>query len=68
MIHFLKITVQEKIKGKDYIAFIDWADVKTMTVYQLRGYGNTPNNAADDAYVKFETDRNSYIEDQWEWK
>lgn len=68
MIRFLKITVQEKSKGEDYRAFLDWADSKTMTVFQLRGYGDTPGKAADDAYAKYEDDRDSYIEDQWGWE
>jgi hypothetical protein len=68
MIHFLKITVQEKGKGDDYRAFLDWADSDTMTVYQIRGYGDTPGKAADNAYAKYEEDREFYAEDEWVWK
>jgi hypothetical protein len=68
MIHFLKITVQEKGRGEDYRAFLDWADSETMTVYQIRGYGSTPGQAADDAYAKYDEDRERYTEDKWEWK
>ena len=68
MIHFLKITIQEKSKGEDYRAFLDWADSETMMVYQIRGYGDTPGKAADDAYAKYEEDREFYVEDEWEWK
>jgi hypothetical protein len=68
MIHFLKITVQEKGKGDDYRAFLDWADSETMTVYQIRGYGDTPGKAADDAYAKYEEDREFYAEDKWVWE
>jgi hypothetical protein len=32
MIHFLKITIQEKGKGDDYRSFLDFADGDTMTV------------------------------------
>jgi hypothetical protein len=69
MIHFQKITIQEKGKGDDYRAFLDFADTKTMMVYQIRGYGPTPGKAADDAYAKFESeDRASHVTDWWEWK
>ena len=66
MIHFLNITLQQKAKN-DWRAFLDWADSETMTRYQLRGYGGTPGEAADDAYHRFETDREKYIENSWEW-
>ena len=68
MIHFLKITVQEKGKGEDYRAFLDWADSETMMAYMIRGYGSTPGKAADDAYAKYKTAREFYTEDKWEWK
>lgn len=68
MIHFLNITIQEKGKGDDYRAFLDWADDETMTVYQIRGYGDTPGKAADDAYARYEEDREWYVTDHWEWK
>ena len=67
MIHFLKITVQEKGKGDDYRAFLDYADPDTMMCYQIRGYGSTPGQAADDAYAKYEEDRSFYVEDSWKW-
>lgn len=66
MIHFLNITIQQKSKN-DWRAFLDWADSKTMTRYQLRGYGDTPGEAADDAYHRFETDRDKYADGSWEW-
>lgn len=68
MIHFLKITIQEKSKDEDYRAFLDWADSESMMVYQIRGYGDTPGKAADNAYAKYEEDREFYVEDEWEWK
>ena len=67
MIHFLKITVQEKSPG-DFRAFLDWADDYTGLRYQLRGYGDTPGKAADDAWEKYSDDRDSYIEHTEEWK
>lgn len=65
---FLNITIQEKGINEDYRAFLDWADRDTMTRFQLRGYGSTPGQAADDAWKKFNEDRDFYIEDSWEWK
>lgn len=67
MIHFLNITIQRK-GGDDFRAFLDWADSETMTQYQLRGYGDTPGRAADDAWAKYERDRDYYIEGECEWK
>lgn len=67
MIHFLKITIQHK-GDNDFRAFLDWADGDTMTVYQLRGYGDTPGKAADDAWTRYNEDRDFYVEDEWEWK
>ena len=66
---FLSITIQEKGRGDDYRAFLDWADRDTMTVYQIRGYGDTPGKAADDAYANYESeDRDFHVTDFWEWK
>ena len=66
-IHFLTITINEKGIGEDYRAFLTFAERDTMTVFEIRGYGDTPGEAADDAYHRFETDREKYIEDSWEW-
>lgn len=70
MIHFLCITVQQKGADvdKDWRAFLDWADSETMTRYQLRGYGETPGEAADDAWQKYKTDRDFFVDSSWEWK
>lgn len=68
MIHFLNITLQAKSEVDDWRAFLDWADKETMTVYQLRGYGNTPGAAADDAWRKYKEDRDAYIEGSWPWQ
>ena len=68
MIHFLNITLQAKDPNCDWRAFLDWADSDTMTVYQLRGYGSTPGEAADNAWSKYNDNRDDYIEDSWEWK
>jgi hypothetical protein len=67
MIHFLKITIQQK-STDDWRAFLDWADSDTMTVFQLRGYGASPGAAADDAWCRYSEDRDYYIEDYWSWE
>jgi hypothetical protein len=67
MIRFLTITVQQKARD-DYRAFLDCGDDEEMMVYQIRGYGDTPGKAADDAYCKFQGDRELHIQGQWEWK
>ena len=67
MIHFLNITIQCK-GGDDFRAFLDWADDECMTRYQLRGYGDTPGRAADDAWTRYNGDRDTHIihEEKWE--
>lgn len=68
MIYFLQITIQSKATD-DFRAFLDWADRDTMTVYQLRGYGATPVQATEDAWLKYNSpDRDLHIQDSWEWK
>ena len=67
MIHFLSITIQSK-GADDWRAFLDWADSEEMKAYQLRGYGSTPGAAADDAYRRYNEDRDFYIADEWDWK
>jgi hypothetical protein len=69
MIHFLTITIQEKAGGPgDYRAFLNFGDDEDKMVYQIRGYGLTPGQAADDAYNKFLEDPFIHYEDEWEWK
>ena len=70
---FLKIVVQLKgaPQDADWRAFLQWVDRNTMTVHEMRGYGKTPGNAADDAYARFndpETDPEYYTEDSWAWE
>lgn len=67
MTHFLCITIQQK-SGDDWRAFLDWASSKTMLRYQLRGYGSTPGEAADDAWAKYNDDRDFYVEDTRPWQ
>jgi hypothetical protein len=66
MIHFNQIAIQKKSEN-DWRAFLNWSDSETMMQYQLRGYGSTPGEAADDAYAKYNEDRDYYVEDSWEW-
>jgi hypothetical protein len=68
VIHFQRIIIQEKGKGEDYRAFLDWGDSTIMMCYQIRGYGSTPGQAANDAYAKYEEDRERYTEDEWKWE
>ena len=69
MIQFLQIAIQEKSHGEDYRSFLDFADSITMTAYQIRGYGATPGQAADDAYSKYNSEnREFHVVDEWEWK
>lgn len=35
---------------------------------KLRGYGDTPGKAADDAYARYLEDKEFYISDSWDWK
>lgn len=67
MIHFINITIQSK-GVDDWRAFLDWGDDKYMMRYQLRGYGATPGQAADDAWSKYTEDRDFYISCEEEWK
>ena len=67
MIHFLNITVQSKGAG-DFRAFLEWADDKTMTRYELRGYGDTPGKAADEAWSRYDEDRDFYVTREEMWK
>jgi hypothetical protein len=70
MIHFLNITIQNK-GGDDFRAFLEWgskADSETMCLYEIRGYGDTPSKAADDAYAKYMEDREYYSNYQGVWE
>jgi len=66
MIHFLNIIIQCK-GGDDFRAFLDWADDECMIRYQLRGYGDTPGKAADDAWTKYNENRDTNIAYESMW-
>ena len=69
MIHFISIEVQEKIKDEYYLAFLTFADSETMTVYEIRGYSNTPGKAADNVYAYYHSkDRYNLVRDSWPWE
>ena len=69
MIYFMSIEIQEKGKGEDYRAFLHFANRETMMAYEIRGYGDTPGKAADDAYARYESeDRYDHVTNEWEWK
>ena len=67
MIQFLNITIQQK-STNDWRSFLSWADSSTMTRYELRGYGATPAEAADDAWNRYNEDRELYTVDEGVWK
>jgi hypothetical protein len=69
MIYFMSITIHEKSKGDDYRAFLNFADRETMMAYEIRGYGDTPGKAADDAYARFAGgDPHAFVTDEWVWE
>jgi hypothetical protein len=68
MIHFLNITLQAKDTTCDWRAFLDFADSETMTVYQIRGYGSNPGEAANDAWKKYNSpDRDNHLQGEYPW-
>jgi hypothetical protein len=67
MIHFLNITIQNK-GGDDFRAFLEWTDSETMSLYEIRGYDDTPGKAADDAYARYTEDcwlHSNWIKSNW---
>lgn len=66
--YFLKLTIQEKSKGEDYRAFLEWADREAMLVYEIRGYGSTPVAACEDACFKYNEDAWWYSEYVCKWE
>ncbi len=67
MKHFLGIAINEKSQ-EDYRAFLEWGDSETMLRYQIRGYGDTPGKAADDAYAKWLEDPEVHAEYSEVWE
>ena len=67
MIQFLNITIQNK-GGDDFRAFLEWTDSETMCIYEIRGYGDTPGKAADDAYARYMEDPEYYSNYQGVWE
>ncbi len=73
MKHFLGIEINEKGVRRggcqgDYRAFLEWGDSETMLRYQIRGYGDTPGKAADDAYAKWLEDPEVHAEYSEVWE
>lgn len=74
MIHFLQIVIQSKgpitkdSRQEDFRSFLQFADSETMRVYELRGYGYTAGESADNAWRRYNEDPWFYVEDSWEWK
>lgn len=67
---FLNIVTQCKgsVNDKDWRAFLHWGDSYNGMMYTIRGYGETPGQAADDAFQKFVEDPVGNITDRCEWK
>jgi hypothetical protein len=63
----LCITINKKGQ-EDYRAFLEWGDYETMLRYQIRGYGDTPGKAADNAYAKWLEDPEVHAEYSEVWE
>ena len=50
---FGDIVIQEKCPG-DWRSFLTWNDYGDRMTYRLRGYGDTPGKAADDAWRRYQ--------------
>lgn len=57
----IEIRVWEKSPG-DWRAQLEWED-KDFLRYGIRGYGDTPGKAADNAHAKFLENREAHSED-----
>ncbi len=55
MHHFGNIVINQKASD-DYRAFLYWRD-ENNDCWEIRGYGLTAGKAADDAYSRYEQDR-----------
>ena len=68
--YFLNIEVQCKgsMADTDWRAFLYWADSKKKEVYEIRGYGNTPDQATKDAFKKFNDNVALYSEYHGKWE
>ena len=64
---FLNILIQSK-STNDFRSFLSFGDVEKNMVYEIRGYGKTAGEAADDAWNKYKTDCHSYVWHEREWK
>lgn len=67
--YFLQIIVRCKSEpDNDWRSFLQWADRDEMMVYEIRGYGQTPGEASEDAWKLFKEDAELHSSDRWEWK
>jgi len=71
MKHFLGIEINEKGRRRggrqeDYYALLEGVD--SGTLYHIRGYGDTPGKAADNAYAKWLEDPEVHAEYSEVWE
>lgn len=58
---FLQIIIQEKYGGGDFRSSLIFRD-RLGGRWKIRGYGNTPQQAAEDVYLEFLSDDFDYEE------
>ena len=68
-VSFLQIKIQEK-SSNDWRSFLSFYSKETNVIYGLRGYGSTPGEAAEDAWVTFNDEEMRWHEidsyEKWE--
>lgn len=60
-VSFRKIIIQEK-SSDDWRSFLSFYSEETEVLYQIRGYGSTPGEAADDVYKTFNDEELRWFE------
>lgn len=64
---FLQIVVTCKsIPDDDWRSFLQYAGREEMKVYEIRGYGSSPEDAASDAWRRFQEFPEDW-QDTWAW-
>lgn len=65
MILFKNIVLQQK-STDDWRAFLTWVERDSGMAFELRGYGSAPDEAAKDAWNRFNFNRDAFVTDSWE--
>lgn len=60
-VSFLQMIIQEKC-STDWRSFLRFFSKETGVIYQLRGYGTTPGEAADNAWKTFNDEELRWFE------